>query len=219
MTIPKQFVIQRQGRDHVLYAGLLDLAHAAGLKAIRTRLLQNPLEENNWTTIVHAEVELADGRVFSGIGDANEKNVGRTIAPHAIRMAETRAKARALRDALNIGAISLEELGDDDDAPAPAGHGVPRRVPASTDPTRTANPAVVTTEETVRIAAGSAQERAVARQAWALIKAHAPQTQIPPPPLEGTAQELRSWIDTYQDEGTAAQKALLAAKRSPVGAR
>ncbi|MGH3146116.1 MAG: hypothetical protein ACRDTR_09990, partial [Rubrobacter sp.] len=58
-----------------------------------------------------------DGRRFSGIGDASPENVGRNIAPHVIRMAETRAKARALRDAVNVGATALEELSEGDDAP------------------------------------------------------------------------------------------------------
>lgn len=120
MNIDKKFLLDRQGKTFVLYAGLLDAAHTAGIKTIRTTLLQPPLEQNGHTTIVAAEVELGDGRVFTGIGDANERNVGRNIAVHAIRMAETRAKARALRDALNIGAVSLEELGgEDEEAPAP----------------------------------------------------------------------------------------------------
>jgi hypothetical protein len=107
-------MIERQGRAFVLYAGLLDEAHQKGLKAIRTRLVQAPCPENAETTICLAEVEMEDGRVFSGIGDATPHNVGRNIAPHAIRMAETRAKARALRDAINVATVALEELGDDD---------------------------------------------------------------------------------------------------------
>jgi hypothetical protein len=115
-------MIERQGRAFVLYAGLLDEAHQKGLKAIRTRLIQAPCSENGETTICLAEVEMEDGRVFSGIGDATPHNVGRNIAPHAIRMAETRAKARAMRDAINVATVALEELSDDDlDAPSDAG--------------------------------------------------------------------------------------------------
>jgi hypothetical protein len=57
-------------------------------------------------------VRTEDGK-FSGIGDASPANVNRQIAPHIIRMAETRAKARALRDAINVGVTAFEELGED----------------------------------------------------------------------------------------------------------
>jgi hypothetical protein len=120
-------MIERQGRAFVLYAGLLDEAHQKGLKAIRTRLIQAPCPENGETTICLAEVEMEDGRVFSGIGDATPHNVGRNIAPHAIRMSETRAKARALRDAINVATVALEELGEDDLDAAPDGRAFERR--------------------------------------------------------------------------------------------
>jgi hypothetical protein len=116
--IPREFITQRQGKDHVSYAGLLDLAHRdLALSGIRTQLIQAPSPENGHTAIMWAEVTTNRG-VFTGIGDANPDNVGRMIVPHAIRMAETRAKARALRDAANIGGAALEELGDErDDEP------------------------------------------------------------------------------------------------------
>jgi hypothetical protein len=116
--IDKQWIINRQGTDMVLYKGLLHLAHEEGLKSIRTAIVQCPSELNGSTAIVHAEVETAKG-VFEGIGDASPTNVTRLIVPHLIRMAETRAKARALRDALDIGFVAAEELGDDAHTPAP----------------------------------------------------------------------------------------------------
>lgn len=114
-TIDKKFIVDRQGKPAVLFAGLLETAHTAGLKSIRTRMLQAPADENRWTAIFYAEVEMGDGGVFTGTGDANLENVARMVAPHYIRMAETRAKARALRDALSITAVAAEELGEDVD--------------------------------------------------------------------------------------------------------
>ena len=111
----EEFLITRQGKQFVLFAGLLDQAHSEGLKAIDTELLQVPDPDNGNVAIVKATCEMEDGRRFSGIGDASPDNVGRNIAPHVIRMAETRAKARALRDAVNVGATALEELSDGED--------------------------------------------------------------------------------------------------------
>jgi len=110
-------MITRQGKQYVLFAGLLDEAHSLGLRGIDTDLIQVPDESNGNVAIVKAMAEMEDGRRFSGIGDASPENVGRNIAPHLIRMAETRAKARALRDAVNVGATAMEELSDGDDAP------------------------------------------------------------------------------------------------------
>jgi hypothetical protein len=126
-----EFMITRQGKQYVLYQGLLDEAHARGLRGIDTELVQVPTAENGNVALVKAvvEMEAADGsegsRTFSGIGDASPENVGRNIVPHIIRMAETRAKARALRDAVNVGATALEELSDGDEAP-PAAYPPPR---------------------------------------------------------------------------------------------
>lgn len=131
----EEFLIMRQGKQYVLFAGLLDEAHNRGLKGIDTELVQVPTEENGRVAVVKARVEMEDpaspggpSRIFSGIGDASPDNVGRNIVPHIIRMAETRAKARALRDAVNVGATALEELsdGDESEAPPPANYPPPR---------------------------------------------------------------------------------------------
>src|SRR5579884_117982 len=110
----KDYIITRQGKEFVLYEGLLDEAHQQGLKRITTTLIQIPHDDNGNVAVVAAEVETGKGS-FSGIGDASPQNVNRMIVPHLIRMAETRAKARALRDAVNVGVTAVEELGDLDE--------------------------------------------------------------------------------------------------------
>lgn len=133
-TVDPKFVIPRQGKQMVLYVGLLDAAHRAGMVSMQTEILQFPTKENDQTCIVRATVRIwpdTEGRGhpkdFTGIGDANPKNVGGTIVPHFIRMAETRAKARALRDALNVGMVTVEELGGDDERDEPRPQSQPAR--------------------------------------------------------------------------------------------
>jgi hypothetical protein len=107
----------RQGRvidtkEVVTYAGLLNRAHQEGLKKVYTELIQAPSETNEMTAISLAEVVTEKG-VFRDYGDANAESVDARIIPHIIRMAVTRAKARALRDAVNIGVVAIEELGEE----------------------------------------------------------------------------------------------------------
>lgn len=150
--IKSEHKMMRQGKEYVLFAGLLDAAHKKGLLGINTELVQIPGSENGNVAVVRATVgmspldESPDGkaRIFSGIGDASPDNVGRNIVPHIIRMAETRAKARALRDAVNVGG----DLADDpsshyaDDEPPVASNGssaatpakAPAKAPAAADP-------------------------------------------------------------------------------------
>lgn len=119
---------KRTQKQVVRYEGLLDAAHRSGLMSISTALVQGPHADNDHVAIVSCIVrqDLGDGvvRSFSGLGDAGPKSVSASILPHALRMAETRAKARALRDMLNVGMVAVEELGGQDaaaeeEAPAP----------------------------------------------------------------------------------------------------
>jgi len=130
-------------KEVVIYPGLLSMAHDEGLKSIRTSLLQIPTPEIR-TAIAKAIVETGKG-VFEGIGDAAPESVTSYVIPHLIRVAETRAKARALRDAVNVGVISFEELDGEDlqgssssdlgsGAPAKAEHRAPARRTAESPP-------------------------------------------------------------------------------------
>jgi hypothetical protein len=107
----REFLVERQGKTFVLYAGLLEEAFNQGLTSISTDLIQAPASDNGFVAICRSTVVTSKGS-FTGIGDASPDNVTRMLAPHYIRMAETRAKARALRDAVNIGVTALEELGE-----------------------------------------------------------------------------------------------------------
>lgn len=113
-------------RQTVTYAGLLKRAHEEGLRKVVTKLLQVPSAANDMTAICVAEV-VTDKGTFREYGDANPGNVDPMIVPHLIRMAATRAKARAFRDAVNIGVVALEEL------VLSHGNGVDKSVPLLTD--------------------------------------------------------------------------------------
>jgi hypothetical protein len=98
--------------EAIAFKGLLALVHEDGLKSVKTTVVQLPTKENGMTAVVTAKVKTQKG-TFTGTGDASPSNVNRRIAPHVLRMAETRALARAFRLAVNIGAVAIEELGED----------------------------------------------------------------------------------------------------------
>ncbi|MDP9353540.1 MAG: hypothetical protein M3P51_18625, partial [Chloroflexota bacterium] len=135
----KDFIIERQGKHFVLYAGLLEEAHEQGLKEITTTLVQLPSPDNGNVAVCTAVVETGKGR-FTGIGDASPDNVAPIMRQHIIRMAETRAKARALRDAINVGMAALEELGGDDADPGSAQAPTQQSRPAPTQARNAAEP-------------------------------------------------------------------------------
>jgi hypothetical protein len=117
--IDPQFIIRLKGKDYPQYAGVLDAATKAGLKSLSTTVLQIPSPENGHLAVVEARAEFDDGRWFVDVGDCSPASTSPQLASAAIRLASTRAKGRALRDAINVGMTMYEELPDDDDAKAP----------------------------------------------------------------------------------------------------
>lgn len=109
--LDERFIKTIEGKEFVLYSGLLDLAHQKGLLNMTVETLQLPVKENGHMAICKAVAQSRTG-TFSDIGDANPANCNARVGKHILRMASTRAKARALRDLTNIGMTCLEELGD-----------------------------------------------------------------------------------------------------------
>ena len=107
----RKHIFNRQGKDTVLYAGLLNAAHTQfGLRGITTTLVLHPSGPSGIDYAIVAAIVETDYGSFSALGEAGgarEQNpVGKQ---HPIRMAETRAKARALRDAMNVTDIDIAD--------------------------------------------------------------------------------------------------------------
>jgi hypothetical protein len=103
--IPAHYLQLLQGKPFIKYVGLLQMAHEDGLQSLTEEWTSNEPE----LSLAHATATFADGRVFAGSGDStpqNAKNIGLAWR----RMSLTRAKARALRDALSIDMCSVEEM-------------------------------------------------------------------------------------------------------------
>jgi len=113
--LDERFITNIKGKDFVLYAGVLDLAHQMGLLKLEVELLQYPTKENGKEAICKAVAVSKTGEVFQDIGDANPTNCVEMISKHLIRMSSTRAKARVFRDMTNIGMTCVEELADFND--------------------------------------------------------------------------------------------------------
>jgi hypothetical protein len=133
LDLLRHYVISRSGKDFVLYDGLVAGLHAVsrGFFVIDTRLEQIPSAANGQVAVASAQVRILDPeapentlRAASGIGDASSENVSKMMLTAILRMAETRAKARALRDLLGVKMVALEELG-----PGSAEPGADERTP------------------------------------------------------------------------------------------
>jgi hypothetical protein len=106
VSILPQFLVEIQGKQFVTFHGLLALAHQHGLLSLKATFLSVTPE----LALAHAVATFRDGREFEECGDATPSNVNARIKPHFARMALTRAKARCLRDALNLAYVCAEEL-------------------------------------------------------------------------------------------------------------
>ncbi len=115
MALRPDEYVNLKGKQHALYKGVLREAMENGLTRLVVTVLQFPAPENGNMAVCSATAvfEGTDGkeRMFVEVGDCDDRNCGSMIAMHKIRMAATRAKGRALRDALGLGEALFEEIG------------------------------------------------------------------------------------------------------------
>ena len=103
------YVVTHRGTTYVLADGLLAAAHRAGVREIAVELLQAPTEANGRTAVCAATVVTPAGR-FRGLGDASPRNSPDADPGALLRLAQVRAKARTLCDALNLAMVPAEDV-------------------------------------------------------------------------------------------------------------
>jgi hypothetical protein len=103
---PAKYVKRIHGQDFIEYEGLLAMAHAKGLEELGAGFIS--VTEDR--ALAWAWAKFICGRCYWEAADATPSNVNGSVKAHFPRVALTRAKARVLRDALNIGMVAVEEL-------------------------------------------------------------------------------------------------------------
>jgi hypothetical protein len=98
-------VVTIQGKAFVKVGGLLALAHARGLQSLTTIFTYNDAE----LSLAQSTAVFPFGS-FTDVGDASPTNCNAKVRLHFRRVAATRSTARALRQALNVSMVALEEL-------------------------------------------------------------------------------------------------------------
>ena len=101
-----KWIVTLHGKETMRYQGLLAMAHEQGLVSLSAKFVSITAD----LTVATAFAIFEEDRKFFEAAEATPTNVQAGVRHSWARMALTRAKARVLRDALNIGMVSAEEL-------------------------------------------------------------------------------------------------------------
>ena len=109
---------------YITHAGLLGIAQRRKCFGIRTQAMKNLSEPTTHRWVFRATVYRFPGSAgFVGYGDADPSNTSSLVRGAEMRVAETRAVNRALREAYGIGLCSVEELGSQPSCVSPLSEG------------------------------------------------------------------------------------------------
>lgn len=100
-------IVKLQGKEFVLFSGLLSIAHNNGLESLETTLEHVDWEKQRALTKCVAKGVRG---TFTAYGDATPENTSKMVRSAFVRMSETRAIARSLRFYNGIGMTARDEL-------------------------------------------------------------------------------------------------------------
>ena len=152
--LDERWITEIEGREFVKYPGLLDLGHQKGISQIEVEVVQLPTKDNGYFAVCKASVVSKTGESFVDIGDANPTNCSSKVSKHILRMASTRAIARALRSFTNIGMTCLEEL-DFNDITGNSSESTRQRVSKQSEKRPRVNPTAKEAADTTPAATGN----------------------------------------------------------------
>lgn len=111
--------IGKGGVEAIKVDGLIALAHEKGIKSMKTKIIQFPSQENQFTCIASTTVigydwnpmtQKVEEVEYEDFADANPNNCTSMTKNSFIRMASTRSVGRALRKYTNIDMVCSDEI-------------------------------------------------------------------------------------------------------------
>lgn len=114
---PETFDKDNRGNIYIKHSELLNAAKKVfkGIKKRVAEVLQTPEKNNNWSATVKVSYLFGNGILWTGTADCRKSTAQEGFKSYTTALAETRASARALRDALGIEFCSTEELSEEED--------------------------------------------------------------------------------------------------------
>jgi len=106
-VLPGYMITTVEGKPTLNKRGVSVLAYHYGVSVTEHEILDRPSETAYESAAVRIEVEIDDGRTFTGSGEAHADEVAKE---KLLRMAETRAYKRAVIFATGTGIVGYQEM-------------------------------------------------------------------------------------------------------------